>query len=1017
MAHRIEIALKNEITDSRGNGIRKRINQELNLSVESVRTINIFTLNFELSTQQLDFIGKELLMDKVIEFYSIDKPVANNFDFLVEKAFKPGVTDNIGKTAKRTIEQCMDKNFSDEDKVFTSVQYLFKGKLVKGDIEKIAERILGNKLIENFTILSYDDFIKKGIGFPMPIVDGSHEINIETFDLKKYSDEELKKLSKERCLVLNNEEFKAIIAHFSKKEIIVNRKKQGLSEMLTDVELEVFAQTWSEHCKHKEFSGEVNYSDLEENKHEKINSLFKTYIEASTLKIKERLNKLDKDYLVKIFNDNSGIVRYDEKDNFLFKVETHNSPSALDPYGGAITGIVGVNRDPAGTGMTGGKPLFNTDIFCFADPFFNGNLPPDTKHPMQIFEGVHRGVKDGGNQSGIPTLNGSLYFDKRYFGKPLVYCGTAALMPKKINGHDSSEKIIEPGDIAVMIGGRVGKDGIHGATMSSEERNKNTPVTAVQIGDAITQKIMLDFIWEIKEKGWIKTITDNGAGGLSSSLGELATFTDGIEIELSAVPLKYHGLLPWEIFISESQERMSLVISPEHVDEIKKFAKKRDVELSVVGRFNDSGYLSVKHGDLQVAYLDLNFLHKGYPKKKIDAEWKKVIHKEPDFKEPESLLKELENLLSSLNVCSKEYIIRPYDHEVKGGTIIKPLSGVKNDGPSDSSVIAPKIGSKQAIVAGHGMCPRYSDIDAYHMSACAFDEMVRNIVATGGKIPDLENGFAPMWSVNDNFCCPDSIYDEKSNPDGKLKFAQIVRANQALFDYSTAYNIPMTSGKDSMKNDFKYKDETGKTHKISIPLTLLYSGACKIDDFRKCVTIDVKNPGDLVYVLGLTKNELGAGEYFNFHCFIGNNVPKVNAKTAIALYKALGNAMDKKLVESSHDCSDGGLGVAFAESAFSGGYGMDLDLSKISSEGINRNDYLFFSESASRFVATVKPQNKAEFEKIMGDNIFAIVGTVSLNRNFTIKKLDGSIENISLDELKKAWQKPLRFDLPLESSR
>ncbi|MBT3464202.1 phosphoribosylformylglycinamidine synthase, partial [archaeon] len=544
-----------------------------------------------------------------------------------------------------------------------------------------------------------------------------------------------------------------------------------------------------------------------------------------------------------------------------------------------------------------------------------------------------------------------------------------------------------------------------------------TPVTAVQIGDAITQKVMLDYIFEMGQKNWIKAITDNGGGGLSSSMGEIARISGGVDVDLKKVPLKYHGLQPWEIFISESQERMTFVIDPVDLDKVMELAKKRDVEVSVIGKFTDSGYLNLLYGSQKVAQIEMEFLHEGLPKKEIIAEWKKPKHVEPDFDEPELVLLELKKLLSALNICSKEYIVRPYDHEVKGRTIIKPLSGVKNDGPSDASVMAPKLDSREALVIGHGLCPRYSDIDAYHMSACAFDEMVRNIIATGGKITDLENDEVVMWSINDNFCTPDSIYDEIKNPDGKLKFANIVRANKALYDYTTAYNIPCTSGKDSMKNDYKYIDENGESVRIAVPLTLLYSGACKIKDYRKCVTIDFKKSGDLVYILGETKKELGAGEYFNLHGFIGNDVPKVDADSAIKMYKSVGRAMDDSFIESCHDCSDGGLGIALAESAFSGGLGADIDLSKISKKGIDRNDHLLFSESQSRFVVSIKPENKVKFEEMMEGNVFSEVGKVIDEPMFIVKKLNQEIEKIGLQILKESWQKLLRFDLPLENIR
>ena len=1015
MSHRIEVALKKGVVDPRGESVKKRVWAELGISLDDVRTINVFTLNFDLPRERLELIAGDLFRDKVIELYSIDRSIAADFDFIVEKGFKPGVTDNVGKTARKQLQYVLNQKLGFEEKVFSSVQFLFKGKALKGaDVEKIAGRILGNELIENFIFLSKQEWKPHvGVGYPIPVVRQDHTITVETFDLGGYSDDKLNALSRERCLALTIEEWHLIQDHFSSQDVLREREEKGISAELTDVELEIIAQTWSEHCKHKEFNAVVTYTDFETGETEVIHSLFKTYIVGATEVIQKRLKELGKDYLIKVFNDNAGIVRFNDTLGFVFKVETHNSPSALDPYGGAITGIVGVNRDPAGTGMAGARCLFNTDIFCFGNPFYSGRQLPNTLHPMQIFEGVHRGVRDGGNQSGIPTLNGSLYFDDRYMSKPLVYCGTGALMPLSIKGKETHEKIIKPGYLVLMAGGRVGKDGIHGVTMASEERHEKTPVTAVQIGDPITQKILLDYIAELRQRGLLSAITDNGGGGLSSSVGEIARLSNGVRLDLKKVPLKYHGLQPWEIFISESQERMTLVIKPEALDEVMKLAEERQVEVTCLGEFTDNGFLELFYDKKKVAYLSMEFLHRGLPPKRIEAVWEQPRHEEPTFLEPGSVLQELKSLLATLNICSKEYIVRSYDHEVKGRTMIKPLSGKRNDGPSDAAVIAPEIGSYEGLVISHGLCPRYGDIDAYHMSTCAFDEMVRNSVATGGSVPDFEHGHAPMWSVNDNFCCPDSLYDAAGNPDGKLKFAKLVRANKALYDISTHYGIPLTSGKDSMKNDFTYVDEGGKKVKISIPLTLLYSGVCKIGDFRKCVTIDVKASGDLVYILGMTKKELGGSEYFHLKGFTGNTVPKVDFKDALRLYRAVNKAMQRGLIESCHDCSDGGLGVALAESAFSGCFGMEIDARRIPKEGLERNDFLLFSESPSRFVATVRPERKEEFEQFMQGNVCAHIGTVTTKKVFTVTTLDGRKESMNLAELKMAWQQPLRFDLPM----
>jgi phosphoribosylformylglycinamidine synthase len=642
----------------------------------------------------------------------------------------------------------------------------------------------------------------------------------------------------------------------------------------------------------------------------------------------------------------------------------------------------------------GAKLIFNTDVFCFADPYYDEVLPPRVLHPKRIFEGVRRGVEHGGNKSGVPTLNGSIVFDNRFLGKPLVYCGTCAIMPARILGEESHLKNMEGGDVAVMCGGRIGRDGIHGATFSSEELHEASPTTAVQIGDPITQKKMSDFLLEARGLGLYRTLTDNGAGGLSSSIGELAQISGGCEIFLDRCPLKYEGLDPWEILLSEAQERMTVVVAPEKVDEFLALAKRRAVEATVVGRFTNSGKFHVFYRDKTVAYIDMEFLHNP-PQMRLNAEWKPPQHKEPDFEEPEDLTDALKQMLARLNICSKEYVVRQYDHEVQGGSVIKPLVGKDNDGPSDAAITRPLLDSEEGVVTAHGICPRYGDIDTYHMTACAIDEAIRNAISAGASLAHLAG--------LDNFCWPDPVKSE-TNPDGEYKLAQLVRANRALYDYTTAFGVPCISGKDSMKNDY-----LGGGVKISIPPTVLFSVVGKIEDVNKAVTMDTKSPGDVVYVLGITRDELGGSEYYASHGFIGNNVPKVDTR-AVNMYQALSKAMSHGLVASCHDCSDGGLAVALAETAFAGGLGMNIDLAKVPTNMVGRNDTILFSESQSRFVITVSPQNQSQFEEVIEGHTFAAVGHVTGDEEFVVKGLnDKIIIRANIRELKDAWQKTLRW--------
>ncbi|MCL2760949.1 MAG: phosphoribosylformylglycinamidine synthase subunit PurS, partial [Desulfuromonadales bacterium] len=713
MAFRIEVALKKSVRDPRGERIKTEVEHFLNLKVANIRSIDVYLVDTDLTEEELSSVAKGPFSDPVIQEWRIDEPLAEDFNFAVEIGFRPGVTDNVGRTAKEAIEYITGRKFRDGEAVYTAVQYLISGNLTKQDIEKITTGLLCNTLIQRFTILTAKEFAnQKGFPTTVPKVEGKTKTEVKEIDLN-ISDEGLIKISKDGVLALTLEEMKIIQKHFKNPKTVEERKKVGLGENPTDVELECLAQTWSEHCKHKIFSGTVHYED-ETGKKEEIKSLFKSFIQKTTKDVREKLGK--NDFCLSVFKDNAGVIKFNDNWSLVFKVETHNSPSALDPYGGALTGIVGVNRDPFGTGQ-GAKLIFNTDVFCFADPFYNKPLPSRLLHPRRIFEGVVEGVEHGGNKSGIPTVNGSIVFDERFAGKPLVFCGTAGIMPKEINGIPGHEKSIKPGDLIVMTGGRIGKDGIHGATFSSEELNENSPVSAVQIGDPITQKKMFDFLIRARDKGLYRFITDNGAGGLSSSIGEMSEECGGCRMDLSKAPLKYQGLNPWEILISEAQERMSLAVPPEHIDEFLKMAKRFSVEATVLGEFTDSGVFHILYDEKTVAWLPVSFMHEGLPPMEIPAKWTPLVHKEPVLAPQTDYNKDLKELLASLNICSKEMVVRRYDHEVQGGSVLKPFTGITNDGPSDAAIVRPILESFEGVVTAHGICPKYSDIDTYHMTA------------------------------------------------------------------------------------------------------------------------------------------------------------------------------------------------------------------------------------------------------------------------------------------------------------
>jgi phosphoribosylformylglycinamidine synthase subunit PurSL len=996
MLARIQVGLKPAFPDSFGEKIKKRIKSDLQLEVDNVRTLKVFTVDADLTPAELEAAAKGPYCDPVIQDWSLGTLALDwnwPFTWLLEVGYRPGVTDNEGRTAGQALEYLLGRRLGPGEAVYTSTQFLIAASLSREEIETIGAKLLANELIQRFTIMSREELLRAGGLEPFaPKVVGGSQGQVAEIDLE-VADGELIRISREGVLALTLEEMKIIRDYLARPEVQAARREQGLSAKITDVELEMLAQTWSEHCKHKIFNGDIHYENAETGDRATIRSLYASFIKKSTNEIRTRLGEAD--WCLSVFKDNAGVIRWSREWNLVIKVETHNSPSALDPYGGALTGIVGVNRDPFGTGM-GAKLIGNTNVFCFASPFYDKPLPARLLHPKRIFEGVREGVEHGGNKSGIPTVNGSLVFDDRFAGKPLVFCGTIGIMPALVNGKPSQDKKAAAGDLIVMTGGRIGKDGIHGATFSSEELHEGSPATAVQIGDPITQKKMFDCLLKARDRGLYRCITDNGAGGLSSSVGEMAQDTGGFELHLDRAPLKYPGLQPWEIFVSEAQERMTLAVPPDKIEPFLALCAKMDVEATVLGTFTDSGKIHLLYENRTTAYLDMAFVHEGLPPMQMVARWEPVTFAEPQLPAAPDLGGELRNLLGRLNICSKEYVVRQYDHEVQGGSVVKPLTGAANDGPSDAAVLRPVLDSFEGVVISHGICPRYSDIDTYHMAACAIDEAVRNAVCVGG---DLE-----MMAGLDNFCWCDPILSEKT-PDGPYKLAQLVRANEALYHYTKAYSVPCISGKDSMKNDYLVGDT-----KISIPPTLLFSVMARIDDVRRAVTMDVKKAGDYLYLLGKTYPELGGSEYAARLGGIGNTAPRVRENEALTRYRALAAAMKEGLVASCHDCSDGGLGVALAETAFAGGLGLEIDLRKVPAEDIDRDDVLLFAESQSRFVATVSPERAARFEEIMAGTDCVRVGTVTTEPVLTMTGLAGErVLAEPLAGLKASWQATLAF--------
>ncbi len=963
MAHRIEISTK--VNDAKSDMMQKKLSS-LGFNVEKAKIIEVYTVNKDFSDEQLKKIA-EMLSNPVIQEYKIDAPSEfDNADFALEIGFLPGVTDNVGTTAKESLEDLLKEKFEEDKHVHSSTLMFLKGDLNKNDVENIGKN-LANELIQRIHVKSRDEFEEdNGMGTTVPEVHLSPHPQAEEVNLN-ISEEELLKLGKEGIpnkdgtrrgpLALDKEYLHTIKDYF---------EKEGRNPK--DIELESIAQTWSEHCKHTIFAAKID---------DNPEGLYKGFIKKATREIRNAKGK--DDFCVSVFEDNSGGIIFDENWVITDKAETHNSPSALDPFGGAITGIVGVNRDTIGFGL-GAKPIINKYGYCVGRPndtepvYRDAELKNPMLSPRRILDGVVEGVNSGGNNSGIPTPQGFVYFHDDYKGKPLIFVGTVGLIPKEVNGKPSWEKSAKPGDKVVMIGGKVGQDGIHGATFSSEALNTGSPAAAVQIGDPITQKKLSDaIVKEARDLDLYNSITDNGAGGLSCSVAEMAKECGGCEVDLDKIPLKYPNLEPWKVWISESQERMTLAIPPDKLDQFMELMEKRGVQSTVIGEFNDTSRCVVHFEGETIMDLDMHFLHTGLPEKSLTTTYTRPQHKEPSEK-PKDLTTALLEMLSRPNITSFEFITTQYDHNVQGGSVVKPLQG-KGRVNSPTSVTKPFPDSKKGIVCSQGINPVYSFIDTYHMAACAIDTAIRNAIAAGAPLSHL--------ALMDNFCWCSSNEPER--------LGQLKAAAQACYDYATAYETPFISGKDSMFNDFKGFDKNGKPIKISVPPTLLISSISVIQDITASVSLDPKFEGDLIYILGETNSELGGSEYFQYlsndqKSHLGNSVPKVDAQSAIKLYNKFTQATEKRLISSALSPSFGGIAITLAKKAIAAQMGMTLNLEKLPQADLTP-DHLLFSESQSRIIVTIDPTVKAEFEALFQDIPFTHIGHTTSDQKFTIKNL------------------------------
>ena len=927
----------------------------LQIEIEGVAEERRYLLAGEVAPDVVARLADELLVDPVLTRATaaplLDiQPAASEpalpMDWAIDVAYRPGVTDNEGDSMQVGAQRA---GVTGLRAARTVRRTLLRG-VSQADAEKVARGLLANDLVEAMLVVRPGDagaaaqFYRRLLD--LPVQSGPL---IRTIPVRDADDAQLEAISRAGVLSLDLDELHAIQSYF-----------RDLGRDPTDGELETLAQTWSEHCSHKTFKARIHYRQAPDAAASQtpvypmlaelsrgsttIDGLLKTFLIAATERVR-------KPWLLSAFVDNAGIIAFGDDDALSFKVETHNHPSALEPFGGANTGVGGVVRDVLGVS---GQPIANLDVLCFGPLDEPRALLPETiLHPTRIAAGVVAGVRDYGNKLGVPTVAGAVLYDPGYTRNPLVFCGTVGLARQSAHRQEP-----EPGDVVVVVGGRTGRDGIHGATFSSVELTHQTAETvgaAVQIGDPITEKQVIDVLLRASERGLFRAITDCGAGGLSSAVGEMGE-RSGVHVELEDVPLKYAGLQPWEIWLSEAQERMVVAVPPDALNAFLGLCRDEDVEATPIGHFSSDRRLVVTYRGERLVDLDMALLHDGRPRREMEAHWVP-----PSLDHTLSVGMEVRDTLRALlchpNIASKESIVRTYDHLVQGRTLQGPLAGLAGDAPSDGVVLQPRRERDQAIVIGCGINPRYGLIDPYWMALAACDEALRNVVAVGGD-PDA-------CSLLDNFC-----WGDPREPD---RLAGLVRAAAGCHDVAVAWETPFISGKDSLNNE--YRDAAGR--RVPIPGTLLISAIASVPALDCITSTDLKAARNRLYLVGLTRNELGGSHRLLIENKLGASVPQVDLVLARRIFRALHGAIRSGLVRACHDLSEGGLGVAAAEMTFGSPFGLELDLGRVpcAEPGLSC-ETLLWSESPSRFLVEVTADDGKTFEDCFKDLPAAHVGRV-----------------------------------------
>ena len=987
------------IIDAFGKSIVRKLKEYFGITIQEPRKTIYYTIDGDLKEKEVERIV-ETIFQKPTKKVSVNKPLIKDFSVAVWWGLKPGVKDNEGEVAKDIIEFLLEKKIGN---VYVSNLLYFKEELNDSDLKKISS-LIANPNIERWEVIPRELWdLERGIG------PKTSEVKIEREPRFKYmnldvSDKELLNLSDQNNWALSIEDLRYIKEYFY-RDTDFQKERQGFGIEIhpTDVEIECLAQVLSDHCAHRTFHGKFYFKDSTTGELKTIDDPFKVFIQHPTEEIAKKNH-----WVVSVLKDNAGAMFLDKEGKYIFciKGETHNSPSNKEPYGGAYTGIAGIFRDILGFGR-GAKVILGLYGFVVGPRDYSGDLTPEI-HPRQLLDGIVAGVRDGGNKHGIPTIFGNVFFDESYIGKSLVYVATAGISPRIVAEKPIEQKTASPGDLIVIYGGETGIDGIHGVTESSMGFSEKITMGHVQKGDSYLQRKVSELLEEATEKGFLNLSWDLGGGGMSSAICETAMFSGGVKVNLENTLLKYKGLQLWQMWVSESQERMLAAVPKDKIHEFLELAKLHDVEVSIMGEYTDSGAVHILYKGNTCAYLPLELLYQKPPQWRFEAEWipPEMRLSEPvisEFKDYSTLSKDV---LSQPNICSKEWITRQYDHEVKGGSVIKHMVGINRDVQGSAVVLRPILGNKEGIAITQILNPTQSEIDPYWMTLNIIGAAISSLAAVGGVRSNKDRILERIGAV-DNFCWPE-IRHSKENPNAKYKAAQLIRSLEALRDFQRELGIPLLSGKDSMHIDGWVKGKFGEKHRVSGLPCLQITMAVSLDDVNKCLTPDFKLAGDLIYTLGETDNELGGSEFYRMFDYTGLNIPKVNLKELKKKVIAVSEIIEKEIPSAVSSVIRGGLIVDLAKMAIGGDLGARIDLRRMSRKNVEFNYQALYSETVGRFIMTINPKHKEELERILTEHNckYAEIGAVTEEKVIKVIGLKGKkIIEEKVENLRKAYKR------------